>query len=640
MAKKLKAAEETKGLDLVLKARTELYSTRRTIGSDTQKKLGLRIPFDVYYKDPLVAKNNPGLDIDADFHVPWEPGISHGPTSARFAVVDYDSTNNILAEPAQWKRGDNAFVDPKGNKVDASRRDTPQFRQVSTWAILQNTLDYFESGHGLGRRILWGFEGNRLLVVPQAGVGENAYYDRHSKSLQFYYFDEGDSRVYTCLSSDIVNHEFGHAVLDGIRPHYLEAVSPQTGAFHEFLGDLTAILMTLRNASFRKALADQTKGDLSKNNLLADLAQQFGDAVDGQAYLRSGVNNFKLKGRENDLGPHKLSQVMTGAMFDIVVALTSQYIARAEQGKKISVRDALAYTTQRMQEIAIQPLDFLPPVEVTFRDYALAVLRNLELADPLDPGNYRKMIIDIFVKREILDKNDKAELLRSHHLLERAPGGIFHDAATIAVSRAEAYRFLDDNRDDLFIPDGADIVVSEVFTAEKMAGAGRRQPKQILVQYLWREEIELTGKRFGRFAGKMTSLLCGATLVLDENGSLLAWARKPGTEPTATAARALIKQKKGGALFATEKAALDEMKAGVDRRAAYLDALSRRIKAGMVGDEIGGELGLLAKAIPPLTTRTVDGSVRFELSPHFAIHDHDPDDEDDIMGGRQWQISS
>lgn len=637
MAKKLKAVEETKAVELVLKARTELYSTRRFIGSDTQKKLGLRIPFDVYYKDPLVAKNNPGVEIDPEFQVPWEPGITDGPTSARFAVVDYDSTANTLGEPARWKRRDNAFVDPQGKRVDASRRDTAQFRQVSTWAILQNTLDYFESGHGLGRRILWGFEGNRLLVVPHAGVGENAYYDRHSKSLQFYYFDHGDGQVYTCLSSDIVNHEFGHAVLDGIRPHYLEAVSPQTGAFHEFLGDLTAILMTLRNASFREALAEQTKGDLSKNNLLADLAQQFGDAVDGQPYLRSGVNTLKLNALADDLRPHRLSQVMTGAMFDIIVALTSQYVARAEDGKKISVRDALFYTTQRMQEIAIQPLDFLPPVEVTFRDYALAVLRNLELSDPLDPGNYRKMIIDIFVKREILTKEDRQHLLKPHHLLARAPVGIFHDAATIAVSRAEAYRFLDDNRDDLFIPDSADVVVSEVFTAEKMAAAGRRQPKQILVQFLWREEIELTGKRFGRFAGKTTSLLCGATLVLDENGSLLAWARKPGTEPTATAVRAIEKRKKGGTLFETERAALAEMTSGTDRRAAYLDALSRRIKAGMVGDEIGGELGLLAKAIPPLTTRTVDGAVRFELSPHFAIHDH----EDDVsMGGRQWQISS
>ena len=66
--------------------------------------------------------------------------------------------------------------------------------------------------------IPWAFEGNRLIVVPHAGYGQNAYYDRQSKSLQFYYFDKDGKTVYTCLSTDIVRHEFGHAVLDGVRP--------------------------------------------------------------------------------------------------------------------------------------------------------------------------------------------------------------------------------------------------------------------------------------------------------------------------------------------------------------------------------------------------------------------------------------
>ena len=54
-------------------------------------------------------------------------------------------------------------------------------------------------------------------------------------------------------------------------------------------------------------------------------------------------------------------------------------------------------------------------------------------------------------------------------------------------------------------------------------------PEQIIVQYLWREEIVLEGERFGRFAGESTTMLCGATMVLDQNGNLIHWARKPGT---------------------------------------------------------------------------------------------------------------
>ena len=150
------------------------------------------------------------------------------PTSARFAIVDYDGGTEVLNPPARWDGDLGKFVDSKGKVLDRDNLDSPQFRQMNVWATLQNALDFFESGFGLGRRIAWGFEGNRLIVVPHAGYGENAFYDRDSKSLQFYYFDRGEEglrkRIHTCLSADIINHEFGHAVLDGIRPHYHELV--------------------------------------------------------------------------------------------------------------------------------------------------------------------------------------------------------------------------------------------------------------------------------------------------------------------------------------------------------------------------------------------------------------------------------
>ena len=39
------------------------------------------------------------------------------------------------------------------------------------------------------------------------------------------------------------------------------------------------------------------------------------------------------------------------------------------------------------------------------------------------------------------------------------------------------------------------------------------------MQYIWREELLLEGERFGRFAGERTTMLCGATMVLDQNGN-------------------------------------------------------------------------------------------------------------------------
>ncbi len=173
-------------------ARPELYAARQFLDRDTQAKLDVRIPFDVYFQDPFVTASNAAYDFDEQFAVPWEPGLNDGPTSARFAVVDYDGGTETLNPPARWDADLDKFVDTKGKVLDRNNLDSPQFRQMNVWATLQNALDFFESGFGLGRRIAWGFEGNRLIVVPHAGYGENAFYDRESKSLQFYYFDRGE----------------------------------------------------------------------------------------------------------------------------------------------------------------------------------------------------------------------------------------------------------------------------------------------------------------------------------------------------------------------------------------------------------------------------------------------------------------
>jgi len=622
----------------------DLYASRRFLGQTTRQKLGLERCYDVYYKDPLVASKNPGLEIDTTFYVPWEPGIGDGPTSARFAVVDYDSTNNKLEEPAHWDGSTKIFRDPQQRAIDSTIKESPQFRQVSTWAILQNTLNYFEGPSGLGRRVSWAFEGNRLLVVPNAGYGANAYYDRDSHSLQFYYFDDKNgNRVRTCLSSDIVNHEFAHALLDGIRPHYLEAVSPQTGAFHEFIGDLTAILMSLRNTTFRQELAERTGGLLdskSGGELLSSIAAEFGRAVSDQEYLRSGANQDKLSKYTDEVEAHVLSTVLTGTMFDILISFTKQYLKRERvDGKKLSAKQALAFTVQRMQIIAIQSLDLLPPVEVTFNDYARAVLRNLQIADPTDPKGYRKMIAEAFHRREILTETEVDELLKPAGLYDRMPGDIPHDPALIATSRGEAYRYLNDNRDDLYIPRSVDIIVDEVLTAEKMVGLGLLLPKQVILQYLWREDIVLEGERFGSYKGQTTSLLCGATMVIDENGSMLSWARKPGSEPSAKAVAGQRKIDAGKKLNGEEVRGLTDWETGKERRAAYLDALARRIDEGMVGEELAGPEGMVGALTPPLIARRSGSQVRFELSPHFHIYDDD-DHNDAGLRRLRWQMSS
>jgi hypothetical protein len=604
----------------------DLYGARQYLGLDTLKETGLRMPVQVYFKDPDVAETVEVAGFDDEFTTPWEPGLRDGPTSARFAVVDYDSTNNVLTSPAIWDRAHNCYLAPDRKTIlNAATKNLYQYHQLSVWAYVQNALDFFESSSALGRRINWAFEGNRLIIVPHAGYGENAYYDRASKSLQLYWFDSDKGTVFTCLSSDIVNHEFGHAVLDGLRPHYYESVGAQTAAFHEFLGDLTAILMAFRNNAFRGIALKESNGRRTGLPLLAGLAQQFGRATRGAPYLRSGLNRNTMKTLAGNLEPHALSEVMTGAMFDILLGVFARHqkneVKRAKAGgsQKPSDRRALADTVPRMQMLAIQPLDLLPPCAVTFRDYALAVLRSEQVANPTDPTGYRRLMLACFIKRGVLKKADRKPLMEPAPVFKRLALDVFHSVDAIAASRGGAYRFLDDNRAKLLIPADADIVIPEVVRARKRTRDGLPLPEQTIVQYIWREDLLLDGARFGRFAGERTTMLCGATIVLDQSGNLIHWARKPGSLAVgdSTAARA-------------------EQAEGIRRRRELLDTIAARVAAGTIGETIGGELGLLERASPPFTVQRVDGTVRFGLAPHFSLRGDASDDE---TGDRQWQIS-
>jgi hypothetical protein len=618
---------------LTRKTMVDVYAAHRFLPLNAQEELGLRMPVDVYFKDPLIAQLFADIGLDSGFTTPWEPGLRDGPTSARFAVVDYDSTTNTLTSAAKWDRELNQYCAPDGKPLDASAVKLLQFHQLSVWATVQNTLDYFESGFGLGRRISWAFEGNRLIVLPHAGYGENAYYDRASKSLQLYYFDGPNGRVYTCLSGDIVNHEFGHAVLDGLRPHYYESVTGEAAAFHEFLGDLTAILMAFRNNGFRRFVIRESKGDLDHDTLLAALAPEFGQAMTGDTYLRNALNKKSVKDLGGNIEPHALSEVLTGAMFDILKGVYKkqqgdnpkeleagdELTASGRKKRKATDVEALARSVPRMQTMAIQPLDLLPPCSVTFRDYALAVLRTEQVANPTDPKGYRAMMLDIFIERGILSPRERKELLSPSPVFKRPDLDVSHSIESIAASRGGAYRFLDDNRAKLFIPFNADLVVSEVVRARKLARDGRLLPEQIVVQYTWRENVLLEGKRFGRFDGERTSMLCGATMVLDENGNQIHWSRKSGS-----------------ALLGKRKDQIEEQQAGEKRREELLDAVAARVAAGSVGEAISGELGMIERASPPIGVRKLDGLLRFELAPHFSIGGESKSTD---TGDQQWQIS-
>lgn len=594
------------------KERDNLYELFQPLfDKDTRRRLGFRVPCCFYLEDPYVAQEIPELGLQ-EVEVGWEPALTDGPTSSRLAVVDYDADRGVLTAPAHWDEKRWTFVDPEDRPV-SENPDSFQFHQVSLWATVQSILEFYEDPWVLGRPVPWGFEGNRLILVPHAGYAENAFYDRHSKSLQLYYY--GSPAQYTCLSHDIIAHETGHAILDGIRPHYYEDSSLQTGAFHEYLADLTAILTALRNVDVRDLLAkveavqDKDAIDDLLKHFVGYLAPGFGVYAKQRPYLRSAYNKKTMAEIDEESSPHDCSEILTGTMFEILQRLAADYRARHATEKQIWWR-----VIDRFRRIALQALDYCPPADVQFLDYARAVLHCYALTSPRDTHGYGDMMLEIFHERGFC--NCAVWRQKDHKRGECAldppavPDGLLHhDIERIAGSREGAYRFLDDNREKLGIPARQDILIADLYRTSKWDVGREKLPGEVVVEYLWREPVELNDD-CGELRGRTVHLLCGGTLVFHDNGNLVSWFPKPGSE--------------------------DEV--GARRRSDLLAHVAGKVRSGTLGlltaDEID-QLGLLA---PPVVAREVDGALRLEATPNLRDRELESE-ETQGFGGERWTTS-
>src|SRR5207253_1121009 len=111
--------------------------------------------------------------------------------------------------------------------LDPSESD-PKFHQQMVYAVAMKVIENFE--RATGRRFHFRKQ-QPLLMLPHAFRGANAYYDRKLGAVLFGYFraDEQDpgpnlpgQTVFACLSHDIIAHELTHAILDRLKPYFLE----------------------------------------------------------------------------------------------------------------------------------------------------------------------------------------------------------------------------------------------------------------------------------------------------------------------------------------------------------------------------------------------------------------------------------
>ena len=446
----------------------------------------MQVHVPVIVKDPVVTEYK---DIEPTEQITVEADVFlDGPVSPRVAVLDFEPDSGALAPPARFeppkaraRRGSYDVPRP----VSIGDRDVdPVATTVSVFGAVHKTIGMFEEPDALGRPVDWVFDAPQLLVVPRAGQMANAYYERESHSLQFFFFADPTSArrwIHTSNSQDIVAHETAHALLDGIAPDLYSAISPQSLAIHEAVADLASLLVSLRCRELTRRVLEDTGGRIDNSNAFSGLAEQFAMALDpGRHYLRNLNNTARVQDVPSH-EPHELSTVLSGAFYTLLrmtyEELRGHYAARSmpdptvvaepeadyvektatagEQrsstpstsGALGSDAKALFVAAERIKRTLLRGLDYLPPGDVNFADLARAVLASDEASHP-DSSTLRAWLVQEFVTRGIVpgpkDLDVKTNFDRK--ALQEV------DIAELVASDFAAYTFAQSNRAWLKIP--------------------------------------------------------------------------------------------------------------------------------------------------------------------------------------------
>jgi subtilase family protein len=452
-------------------------------------------PLRVYAYDPALGASLDTAGInEAVLQVRWEDKLQPGPIGEYVEVVDVDPASQCCYAPVNLN---DPYILTRSGLTPSEA--SPQFHQQMVYAVAMKTIDHFE--RALGRVALWApreirytvkevKEGkevevekketryvDRLRIYPHALRAKNAYYSPDRKALLLGYFTSTDSGgeglmegsvVFTAVSHDIIAHETTHALLDGAHRRFREATNLDVFAFHEAFADIVALF---QHFTLPEALSHQiaaTRGDLEKQNLLGQLAVQFGKATGrytalrdyiGSVQVKSGANEKETKWErrppkqtdyKNATEAHDRGAVLVAAVFDAFLKIykrrTADLLRLATDGTGILpdgdistdlvnrlAREASKVASQILN-ICIRALDYCPPVDIVFGEY----LRALVTADtdlvPNDRLGYRIAFIEAFRSRGIYPDDVK-------HL---SPGSLVWEAPPLPLRQSNVRKVLDD----------------------------------------------------------------------------------------------------------------------------------------------------------------------------------------------------
>ena len=485
----------------------------------------MKVKLPLLIQDQLTAqmKGMPPVEYLTKHH---EEFFLDGPVTKRVAILNFDPETGALSPgvPFRPENGKDAagYVIKNPNDLNS-----PDFNQVSVFATILKAIYMFEEPDTLGRPLTWAFNGPQLLVIPRAGEWANAFYERETHSLQFFYFlpeSDPDQPVYTSLSHDIVSHETGHAILDGIAPDLYNCISPQALALHEAVADLTALTLALRTDPLRDAVLQQTGGDLKGRTAFSKVAEEFGRASDSRSdALRSLFNartldpndeskdEFGIANRVARNEPHDLSEVLSGAFYSVLIKIFEAVRQKKDpNGNPYNINKALWVAGERFKRMIFRALDYLPPGEVSFADYGRAIIAADQASHPNDKQE-RQWICDEFVKRHMITGEGALKVETNFKARELAE----LDLQTLVDSEWAAYEFANKNREFLGIPEGVHFRVRPRLDAVKkyIRGPGEQESiRELIFKVSWDYKER---NHLGQFFPEERQITVGTTLAID-----------------------------------------------------------------------------------------------------------------------------
>jgi hypothetical protein len=474
-----------------------------------------RVELIVFPQDPFAG----------DPEIRWMDGgdIQPGLVNSRFRMAD---SRTSAAEP-----------DEDGNYL--CWPGTSEFNQVNAFYYATMTLRMYE--RYANRHIPWSFPSPRLAIDTHAGSGGNAFYNEQDRLLGFDTVEFGGEQSSTALSADIVSHETGHAVLDGIRDLYNESFGLGPSAFHESFGDMTAMLIALHDDSLLRRMLEYTGGDLRLENFVTQMAEYVTQLLQDQQietlhshgiYLRNAINDLRYQSfdslhyyppqPETTLGlqAHNYSRLFTGAFYDILVGIFELL------NDDMPAHIALHRARDIAGSLLTLALELGPVGEFDFFDMACALIA--------------------------------ADTMRYDSRFSRIISRSFAEERSIgSIARFNDYKAMLDNLPEVYLPETLNsALASALFLEEKVLPALDLNPNGELIPlaayrnasgfafltYFSARTLTLEGPEFRQFNGAQIEMFGGLTLGCGADNRLRSVCYRPVSDEDVRQVKVMVAQ--------------------------------------------------------------------------------------------------